>query len=81
MVFYHQKKGNHHSQGNVQVYNVRILLKPEAMTLDMYCAPRHMVDDVSALGLRHVGYGVPTELFSPHVAACVEAVREVQPKG
>jgi len=62
------------STGRLHFIADRIL----AMTLDMYCAPRHMVDDVSALGLRHVGYGVPTELFSPHVAACVEAVAECQ---
>ena len=26
-----------------------------------------MIDDLSALGLRHVGYGVPTEMFAPFV--------------
>ena len=24
-----------------------------------------IIDDLSALGLRHVGYGVPTEMFAP----------------
>ena len=24
-----------------------------------------LIDDLSALGLRHVGYGVPTEMFPP----------------
>mmetsp|Transcript_23567 Transcript_23567/g.42567 ORF Transcript_23567/g.42567 Transcript_23567/m.42567 type:complete len:1226 (-) Transcript_23567:316-3993(-) len=47
------------------------------MTLDMYKEPKRMVDDISALGLRHVGYGIPTEFFSPFVTACVEVVREL----
>ena len=29
--------------------------------------------ELSGLGLRHVGYGVPTELFSPYVSSAVEA--------
>eukprot|EP00930_Biecheleria_cincta_P078041 TRINITY_DN6540_c0_g1_i1.p1 TRINITY_DN6540_c0_g1~~TRINITY_DN6540_c0_g1_i1.p1 ORF type:complete len:1197 (-),score=226.04 TRINITY_DN6540_c0_g1_i1:101-3667(-) len=47
------------------------------MTLDMYKNPHEMVDDISALGLRHVGYGIPTEFFSPFVTGCVEVVREL----
>ena len=31
------------------------------------------LQELSGLGLRHVGYGVPTELFSPYVTAAVEA--------
>ena len=42
------------------------------MTLDIYVDPVKMVDDISALGLRHVGYGIPTEFFGPFVSACVE---------
>jgi len=45
-----------------------------AMTLEMYQNPVKMVDDISALGLRHVGYGIPTELFGPFVTACVEVL-------
>merc|ERR1719401_2652452 len=45
------------------------------MTLDMYKDPKRMVEDISALGLRHVGYGIPTELFGPFVTACVQVVR------
>ena len=41
------------------------------MTLELYVSPVKMVDDISALGLRHVGYGIPTELFGPFVSACV----------
>lgn len=36
--------------------------KVVAMTLEMYRTPRHMVETLSALGLRHVGYAIPTEM-------------------
>ena len=45
------------------------------MTLDMYREPKRMVEDTSALGLRHVGYGIPTDLLGPFVTACVQVVR------
>merc|ERR1719183_1363230 len=45
-----------------------------AMTLEIYQNPVKMVDDVSALGLRHVGYAIPTELFGPFVSAAVEVL-------
>merc|ERR1719493_484811 len=45
------------------------------MTIDMYREPKRMVEDISALGLRHVGYGIPTDLFGPFVTACVQVVR------
>eukprot|EP00931_Biecheleriopsis_adriatica_P095522 TRINITY_DN6911_c0_g1_i2.p1 TRINITY_DN6911_c0_g1~~TRINITY_DN6911_c0_g1_i2.p1 ORF type:complete len:1051 (+),score=165.50 TRINITY_DN6911_c0_g1_i2:245-3397(+) len=44
------------------------------MTLEMYRAPRRMVEDISALGLRHVGYGIPTEFFAPFVSSAVQVV-------
>merc|ERR1719502_1708124 len=44
------------------------------MTLELYQNPVKMVDDVSALGLRHVGYAIPTELFGPFVSASVEVL-------
>merc|ERR1719231_2033145 len=44
------------------------------MTLELYQDPIKMVDDISALGLRHVGYAIPTELFGPFVSACVEVL-------
>ena len=46
------------------------------MTLDIYTGPARMVDDVSALGLRHVGYGIPTEMFDLFITACVEAAQD-----
>ena len=36
-----------------------------------------MVEDISALGLRHVGYAIPTELFAPFVSCFVETVKEL----
>merc|ERR1719329_245275 len=44
------------------------------MCVDIYRDPVKMVDDVSALGLRHVGYAIPTELFSPFITACVNVL-------
>lgn len=41
------------------------------MTLELYVHPMKMVDDMSALGLRHVGHGIPTELFGPFVSSCL----------
>lgn len=45
-----------------------------SMVSELYQNPIKMVDDISALGLRHVGYGIPTELFGPFVTACIEVV-------
>lgn len=44
------------------------------MVLDMYREPVRMTDDISALGLRHVGYGIPTEFFAPFVSAVIEVL-------
>merc|ERR1719230_2237895 len=45
------------------------------MTLQIYKDPKKMVEDIAALGLRHVGYGIPTELFGAFVTGCVQVVR------
>ncbi|CAK9034042.1 unnamed protein product [Durusdinium trenchii] len=45
---------------------------------DMFHKPKiEMVDELSALGLRHVGYGVPIELFGPFADSCVEVIKPV----
>lgn len=54
-----------------------ILDKNFEMTIEIFENPGKVVQDLSALGLRHVGYGVPVELFPPFVASAVEAVAEV----
>ena len=41
----------------------------------MYRAPRKMVEEISAVGLRHVGYGIITEIFPPFVTSSVELVK------
>ena len=41
------------------------------MTIDIYRDPVKMVDVVFELGLRHVSYGIPRELFGLFVSACV----------
>jgi hypothetical protein len=51
------------------------------MTINLYRDPVKMVDDISALGLRHVGYAIPTELFGPFVSACVEVAQTVTDDG
>eukprot|EP00930_Biecheleria_cincta_P070401 TRINITY_DN58038_c0_g1_i1.p1 TRINITY_DN58038_c0_g1~~TRINITY_DN58038_c0_g1_i1.p1 ORF type:complete len:1102 (-),score=195.31 TRINITY_DN58038_c0_g1_i1:142-3447(-) len=46
------------------------------MTEGVFSDPRKLMEELSALGLRHVGYGIPTELFGPFVTSCIEALRE-----
>lgn len=47
------------------------------ITLELYRDPKRVVNEISALGLRHVGFGIPTELFSPYVTASVEILQAV----
>eukprot|EP00927_Polykrikos_kofoidii_P045610 TRINITY_DN3963_c0_g1_i9.p1 TRINITY_DN3963_c0_g1~~TRINITY_DN3963_c0_g1_i9.p1 ORF type:complete len:1061 (-),score=226.45 TRINITY_DN3963_c0_g1_i9:506-3688(-) len=44
------------------------------MTLEFYREPVKVVDDVSAIGLRHVGYGIQTEFLPSYVSACVDTL-------
>lgn len=44
------------------------------MSLELIKYPYRMVDEISAVGLRHVGYAVPVEFFGPFVTACVESL-------
>jgi len=48
-----------------------------SMTMELFENPWRMVDEISALGLRHVGYGIPTELFGPFVSACIQVMLSV----
>merc|ERR1712187_498633 len=52
-----------------------VATKVLVMVIDMYRDPVRMVDDISALGLRHVGYAIPTEYMPPFASACVEVVQ------
>eukprot|EP00931_Biecheleriopsis_adriatica_P020756 TRINITY_DN13780_c1_g1_i1.p1 TRINITY_DN13780_c1_g1~~TRINITY_DN13780_c1_g1_i1.p1 ORF type:complete len:1125 (+),score=302.03 TRINITY_DN13780_c1_g1_i1:80-3454(+) len=47
------------------------------MTIEMYRDPKKKVDELSALGLRHVGYGVLTEFFAPYVTGAVQTVQKM----
>eukprot|EP00971_Amphidinium_carterae_P056945 1126016-Amphidinium_carterae.1 len=44
------------------------------MTVEIYRQPHKAIKELSALGLRHVSYAIPTHLFSPFVSASVEVV-------
>ena len=46
------------------------------ITVEVYRDPPRMVDEISALGLRHVGYGIPTEFFSPFVSCVIDSMKE-----
>eukprot|EP00434_Breviolum_minutum_P001222 symbB.v1.2.001070.t1/scaffold33.1/size517934/22 len=47
------------------------------LTLELYRAPRRLVEEISAVGLRHVGYGIPTEVFPHFVSSSVEILQTV----
>ncbi|CAK9016556.1 unnamed protein product [Durusdinium trenchii] len=47
------------------------------ITVQIYQDPPRMVDELSALGLRHVGYGIPTVFFGPFVSCVIESVKEI----
>lgn len=63
---------SHFKQSNTRLhFIVESVMK---MTLEIFHDPIKMVDDISALGLRHVAYGIPTELFPPFVTALMEVL-------
>ena len=41
----------------------------------MFKETKRMFDDISALGLHHVGYSPPVELFKRFVSTCTKVVR------
>eukprot|EP00927_Polykrikos_kofoidii_P065615 TRINITY_DN61353_c0_g1_i1.p1 TRINITY_DN61353_c0_g1~~TRINITY_DN61353_c0_g1_i1.p1 ORF type:complete len:1062 (-),score=130.75 TRINITY_DN61353_c0_g1_i1:394-3516(-) len=55
-----------------------IASKALQMSLGFYRRPVEMIDELSALGLRHVGYAIPVEYFSPFVVAFVTVMKEKQ---
>jgi hypothetical protein len=66
---------NYFKQSNTYLHFImdRIL----DMTLELYHNPVKLVDDVSALGLRHVGYAIPTDFFGPFVSCAVEQFQAI----
>lgn len=45
-----------------------------ALTQDIFKDTHGVIEALSALGLRHVGYGIPTEFFGPFVSAAIQAL-------
>ncbi|CAK0886462.1 unnamed protein product, partial [Prorocentrum cordatum] len=60
-------------QSNTRLHFIadRILV----MTIEIFHQPKTLLSEISALGLRHVGFGIPTHLFPPFVNACVHVMR------
>merc|ERR1719446_867951 len=54
-----------------------LVTKVIGLCLMMYKDPVYCVDDISGIGLRHVGYGIPTELFQPFVIVICGVVRDL----
>merc|ERR1719217_464272 len=54
-----------------------LVTKVIGLCLMMYKDPVYCVDDISGIGLRHVGYGIPTELFQPFVVVICGVVRDL----
>lgn len=50
------------------------------MTSELFHDPWEMTEQISALGLRHVGYGIPTHLIEPFAQSFVEVLREQAPE-
>jgi len=46
------------------------------MSEALYQDPYRLVEEISALGLRHVGYAVPTEFFGPFASAFIDVVQD-----
>ncbi|CAJ1400180.1 unnamed protein product [Effrenium voratum] len=45
------------------------------LTLELYRRPKKTVEDLSSIGLRHVGYGVPSEMMPPFVSSSVGLIQ------
>merc|ERR1719217_1185891 len=54
-----------------------LVTKVLGLCLMMYKDPVYCVDDISGIGLRHVGYGIPTELFQPFIIVICAVVRDL----
>ncbi|CAE8735547.1 unnamed protein product, partial [Polarella glacialis] len=50
------------------------------MTGELFADPWKMTEEISALGLRHVGYGIPTDLVGPFVSCCIEVQQAYSPE-
>jgi uncharacterized membrane protein YgcG len=49
------------------------------MTVKVYNDPVQLVDEASGVGLRHVGYGVSTDLFVPYISCACDVMAAATP--
>merc|ERR1719217_1312672 len=54
-----------------------LITKVLGLCMLMYKDPVSCVNDISGIGLRHVGYGIPTELFQPFIVVICGVVRDL----
>merc|ERR1719265_477895 len=54
-----------------------LVTKVIGLCLRMFSDPVGCVDEISGIGLRHVGYGIPTELFQPFIIVICGVVRDL----
>eukprot|EP00927_Polykrikos_kofoidii_P058435 TRINITY_DN5294_c1_g1_i1.p1 TRINITY_DN5294_c1_g1~~TRINITY_DN5294_c1_g1_i1.p1 ORF type:complete len:1098 (-),score=168.07 TRINITY_DN5294_c1_g1_i1:130-3180(-) len=54
-----------------------VATKVIGMIADVFTRPNWLVDELSAVGLRHVGYGVPVEFMPPFASVYVEVLQGV----
>eukprot|EP00929_Paragymnodinium_shiwhaense_P061748 TRINITY_DN30868_c0_g1_i1.p1 TRINITY_DN30868_c0_g1~~TRINITY_DN30868_c0_g1_i1.p1 ORF type:complete len:1153 (-),score=238.74 TRINITY_DN30868_c0_g1_i1:144-3602(-) len=52
-----------------------LVTKVLGLCMSMYKEPVQTVDELSGIGLRHVGYGIPTEIFQPYMTVMCEVIR------
>eukprot|EP00930_Biecheleria_cincta_P001710 TRINITY_DN102820_c0_g1_i1.p1 TRINITY_DN102820_c0_g1~~TRINITY_DN102820_c0_g1_i1.p1 ORF type:complete len:1190 (-),score=140.29 TRINITY_DN102820_c0_g1_i1:71-3640(-) len=59
-------------QSNTRLHFIaeRVLL----MTTEIFSDPHGMISQISALGLRHVGFGIPVDLFNPFLTAYAQVI-------
>merc|ERR1719389_1012302 len=54
-----------------------LVTKVLGLCMTMYKDPVFCSDEISGIGLRHVGYGIPTELFQPFIVVICGVVRDL----
>ena len=54
------------------VAQIKHFVESLVMVINVYKDPVKVVDAVSVLALRQVGYAIPTDLVGPFMSACVE---------
>merc|ERR1719217_424763 len=54
-----------------------LITKVLGLCQTMYKDPVYCSDEISGIGLRHVGYGIPTELFQPYIQVNCGVIRDL----